>query len=171
MKALDDGVFLLTIPGRLPGLNEYIDAERGSRQKAARLKKDTQAYIGWYIKKCLRGVHFNRPVVMFYTWIEPNTKRDKDNIAFARKFIQDALVQMGVLANDGWQQIENFMDEFGVDKSQARVEVRIWEYSSGAPPDTEYLKTKTGFYAVEPGRGTHVRDGDMIVPKGGASDG
>ena len=29
----------LTIPGQLPGLNEYIDAERGNKYKAATMKK------------------------------------------------------------------------------------------------------------------------------------
>lgn len=171
MKKPEDGVYLLTIPGRLPGLNEYIAALDVSKHKGAILKRDTQAFIGWHIKKCLRSVHFDRPVVMLYTWVEPDRHRDKDNIAFAKKFIQDALVQMHVLVNDGWQQIEGFMDEFDVDKSHARIEVRIWEYNSGTPPDTEYLQTYTGYYAVAPGRGTHVWDGDGIVPKGGANDG
>lgn len=126
-----DGVYLLTIPGRLPNLNDYIDAERRNRQAAAKLKRETQNYIGWYIRKDLRGVHFKGPVAMQYTWVEKDERRDKDNIAFAKKFIQDALVQMGVLRDDGWDEIAGFSDDFKVDKNKARVEVRIWEYVPG----------------------------------------
>lgn len=128
MEAQTNTVYLLTIPGRLPGLNEYINDERTSRQKAARLKKDTQDVIAWYIRRDLKALHFSMPVVMSYTWYEKDKARDKDNIAFAKKFIQDALVANGVLKNDGWNDIESFMDEFDVDKNKARVEVRLWAY-------------------------------------------
>ena len=50
-----------------------------------------------------------------------------DNVAFARKFVQDALVRCGVLKNDGWAQVENFTDAFSVDKKNPRVEVRFEE--------------------------------------------
>ena len=51
----------------------------------------------------------------------------KDNIAFAKKFIQDALVKSRVLKNDGWNDIDGFSDDFRVDKKRPRVEVRIEE--------------------------------------------
>lgn len=121
-------MYLLTIPGHLPNANDYIDAGRSNRHKAAKLKAETQERISWYIKRDLRGVKFTKPVVMAYRWYEKDRRRDKDNIAFAKKFIQDALVNAGVLRNDGWGEIESFSDEFYVDKYKARVEVRIWEY-------------------------------------------
>lgn len=34
--------YKLTIPGRLPGLNELIEAERSNRYKGAQLKKDAE---------------------------------------------------------------------------------------------------------------------------------
>lgn len=49
-----------------------------------------------------------------------------DNISsFGRKVIQDALVTMGVLQNDGWKEITGFQDEFFVDKHNPRIEVEI----------------------------------------------
>ena len=51
----------------------------------------------------------------------------KDNIAFAKKFIQDALVETGVLRNDGWSEIEGFTDNFALDPKNPRVEVTIEE--------------------------------------------
>ena len=70
-------------------------------------------------------------MVIHYLWIEPSRRRDKDNVAFAKKFIQDALVEGGVLRNDGWAEIEHFTDDFAVDPKNPRVEVTIEEYEGG----------------------------------------
>lgn len=50
--------YKLTIPGLLPGLNEYVDAERGAKgkYKAAAMKKQAENVIGYMIKTQLRGV-------------------------------------------------------------------------------------------------------------------
>lgn len=111
----------------MPGANEYIDACRRNQNGANKLKAKTENSIMWAVKAQLRGVCFDRPVEMRYTWYEPNKKRDKDNIAFARKFVQDALVRARVLKNDGWAQIAWFSDRFCVDKKQPRVEIEISE--------------------------------------------
>lgn len=117
----------LVIPGTLPGCNEYINAQRRDRQLGARLKRETEERILWAIRQQLRGVQFDKPVVMHYLWVEKNRKRDKDNIAFARKFVQDALVKSGVLRNDGWGEIAWFSDTFAVDEKRPMVEVEILE--------------------------------------------
>jgi hypothetical protein len=121
--------YKLTIPGLLPGLNEYIEAERATKgkYKAAAMKKQAENVIGYMVKTQLFGVHFERPVIIRYLWVEPNRRRDKDNIAFAKKFVQDSLVSCGVLNNDGWNQIEYFTDSFAVDPKNPRVEVIIEE--------------------------------------------
>lgn len=113
------------IPGKLPGLNEYISAERANKYKAAKLKQDAERRIMYAARQQLRGVRYTEPVVLHYLWVEKNRRRDKDNIAFAKKFIQDALVRCGVLQNDGWKEIENFTDAFAVDAADPRVEVTI----------------------------------------------
>ena len=51
----------------------------------------------------------------------------KDNIAFAKKFIQDSLVKEKVIQNDGWKEIDSWSDEFSVDAQHPRVEVDIEE--------------------------------------------
>lgn len=118
----------LTILGRLPGLNEYIAAERQHRQKAAKLKRDTEERVLWCAKVSLRGWKAKGPIIMHYTWYEPDRRRDKDNIsAYGRKVIQDALVKGGYLKNDGWSDIEGFTDAFSVDRKRPRVEVVIEE--------------------------------------------
>ena len=118
----------LVIPGPLPGLNEYIEAERQHRQKGAALKRDTQAVVAAAVKRQLRGVRLAGPVTMRYLWVERDRRRDKDNVSsFGRKVVQDALVKAGVLHNDGWADITGFSDEFAVDKLHPRVEITIEE--------------------------------------------
>lgn len=117
----------LVIDGRLPGLNDYIAAERTHRQKAAELKRDAEQLVTWCIRAQLRGA-LKEPVYLAYLWIEKDRRRDKDNISsFGRKVIQDALVRSGRLRNDGWDNIRGFSDEFAVDKKRPRIEITIYE--------------------------------------------
>lgn len=117
----------LIIHKRLPGLNEYIAAERTNKYKAAGMKRDAETLIGLCARQQLHGIHFAGRVTMRYTWREPNRKRDKDNIAFARKFIQDALVKIGVLQGDGWDWVDGFSDSFEVDQENPGVTIVITE--------------------------------------------
>ena len=122
--------YRLVIHGRLPNLNEYINAERTNRYIAANMKKKTEERIAAEILTQLNGLHITEMVNMVYTWVEPNKKRDKDNIAFAKKFIQDALVKSGVLNNDGWREIDGFSDLFKVDPDNVGVIVDLVEVAS-----------------------------------------
>ena len=119
--------YRLIVPGPLPGLNEYIEAERRNKYAAANMKRRTESAIISAAKEQLRGVRLTRPVVMRYTWVERNRRRDRDNVAFARKFVQDALVRCGVLRGDGWKEIAGFTDAFAVDRERPRVEVTLRE--------------------------------------------
>lgn len=120
--------YLLTIPGKLCGLNDYITAERANRYKGAQMKSDNEQIVTWAIRKHLKGVKIDKPVYMEYRWYEHNMRRDKDNISsFGRKVIQDALVSAGVLKDDGWKYVVGFSDRFEVDKDNPHIEVRIIE--------------------------------------------
>lgn len=117
----------VVIPFALPGLNEYIDAERKNRYKGAGLKKDWQRRVEMVLRRQIRRP-FHEPVTMRYTWVEKDRRRDHDNVSsFGRKIIQDALVSIKALKNDGWNNIEGFSDSFMVDKKNPRVEVEIEE--------------------------------------------
>lgn len=120
--------YLLTIPGMLNNLNDYIAAERAHRQKGAKMKASNGDIVAVAISQCLRGVRIERPVFMKYLWVEPNRRRDLDNISsFGRKVIQDSLVDAGVLKDDGWKYVVGFSDSFEVDADNPRIEVRIRE--------------------------------------------
>jgi len=120
--------YLLTIPGTLNNLNDYIKAERTHRQKGAKMKSSNEDIVAIAIRQCMRGVRIENPVFMEYKWVEPNKRRDKDNISsFGRKVIQDALVGAGVLKDDGWKYVVGFSDMFEVDQENPRIEVLIKE--------------------------------------------
>ncbi len=117
----------MTIPGKLPGLNEYICAERANKYKAAKMKRASEDIVIFAARNCLRGVNIKKPVEMHYTWIEQSNRRDRDNIAFAKKFVQDALVSIGVLEDDDHKHVVGFTDRFQTDKNNPRIEVLIKE--------------------------------------------
>lgn len=116
------------IPGRLDNLNDYISAERSNRYKGAKMKSTNQNHA--FQEACIQlgDIHIKKPVKMVYRWYEKDRRRDLDNISsFGRKVIQDALVEAGILPDDGWKYIIGFTDEFYVDKKYPRIEVTIIE--------------------------------------------
>lgn len=117
----------IVFPGTLPGLNEYIYAERTSKYLAAELKRRVENAIMLTAKSQLCGACIDVPVFISYIWTEPNARRDKDNIAFAKKFIQDGLIKAGILGGDGWSHIEGFSDTFKIDKLNPQVSVFLHE--------------------------------------------
>lgn len=54
---------------------------------------------------------------MRFYWHERTKKRDADNIAFAKKFILDALVKMRVLEDDSRKYVKGFYDTIVDDKT------------------------------------------------------
>lgn len=118
------------ISGRLPGLNDYTLECRKHPQAGAKMKRIAQELCEWSIKQRCK-VKFTKPVRIHYIFIEPNRRRDKSNVAaFAIKVIEDALVELQVIHDDGWQYIDQYSCEFGVDKLHPRIEVSItddWE--------------------------------------------
>jgi len=115
-----------TILGRLPGLNDYTSACRANRHVGANMKKATEKLVGYHIVDA-HMAWFDKPVTVEFAWFEPNMRRDKDNIAFAKKFILDALVSQGIIAGDGWKHVVGFTDTFAVDKDDPRIVVTLTE--------------------------------------------
>ena len=118
----------LTIPGRLPGLNEYTDACRTNPRAGARMKQTAQETVMWQILSQIRRCKFERPVFLLFTFYEQDRRRDRDNVSsFARKVIQDALVKCGTLHDDGWDYVTGYLDKFEVDKKNPRIVVEFIE--------------------------------------------
>ena len=120
----------LIIPGRFPSLNDYIAAERKNRHIAAKMKRDETKRVADIAANSDMPT-FDKPVHVYFAWVEPNRRRDIDNIAFAHKFILDGLVDAGVLKGDSQKYVTGLVDRFRVDKDNPRVSVLItdeyWE--------------------------------------------
>lgn len=116
---------ILTIQGKLAGLNDYTRACRSNRYIGAKMKADAEDIITAHIKEQIPDVHFDGTVELKFRWYEPNKKRDLDNVCFAKKFILDALVRNGTIVADGWKGVIGFTDEFFIDSQNPRIEVEI----------------------------------------------
>ena len=124
-------MYKVTIEGRFPSMNEFIDANRRSKgkfNKGNQLKQKCQDDISWQLLNQFKKLHLDKPIYIHYKFYEPNKKRDLDNISgFFHKVFQDALVHCGIIHNDSWHYIIGFSDEFFVDNKQPRIEVVIEE--------------------------------------------
>lgn len=127
-KEKPNKTYKLVIETILPDLNSYQYACRSHYSKGAKMKKQWVFTVSAYIYQQLKGLTIDKKVKIDYIWYEPNRRRDLDNISsFGRKVIQDALVDSGVLKNDGWKNIVGFSDSFFIDKENPRIEVIIKE--------------------------------------------
>ena len=93
-----------TVHGRLPSLNEYVNACRSHWSKGAKMVKSCEELIDYDIlaarsKGEIKSV--DCPVEVSFCWCEKSRRRDFDNIIFAQKFILDVLQIMGILPGDG----------------------------------------------------------------------
>ncbi len=114
--------FTFEIPGTLPTLNQYVNRERTNRFSAASLKRKTQDYIRAFI---LDAPKFPGQVTVWFDWIRPDMRSDKDNVAFAKKFVLDALQEAGVITKDSWKLCTPYDRKFAVNKSNPRTVVLI----------------------------------------------
>ena len=98
----------IVIEEKLPSLNEYINKCRANRYGAAEYKRKIEQKIMAYFD----FVQIKNPVKIHFHWIEDNKRRDYDNIAFAKKFILDAMVRGGYLKDDNRRYVQGFTDTF-----------------------------------------------------------
>lgn len=115
----------LDIKGIMPGLNDYSGAERTHRQAAAQMKRTETERVAWAAKAQLPI--FKKQIRLHIVYREKNRKRDKDNIAFAKKFILDGLKDAGRIPNDGWAWIDGWSEGFIVDANDPGITVIINE--------------------------------------------
>lgn len=121
----------VTIRGKLPTCNEYILACRTNRYAGSKMKQETEQLILWQLGKLEQ---ITAPVIIHFTWHEKTRRRDKDNVAFAKKFILDAMQKSGKLPNDNNRYIAGFSDAFTygtdygvtIEIESAEAEVQAW---------------------------------------------
>lgn len=109
---------------KLPSLNEYINLCRKNKYESAGFKKKIEKEISYFLRPLKR---FNDPVIVHFIWHEKDKRRDADNIAFAKKFILDAMVKSGKLKDDSRKYVIGFTDSF-VQSKETKVVIRV-EYA------------------------------------------
>lgn len=110
---------IIKIPLPLSSMNEYSDAQRANWRKGHKMKQNNTYFCQMHILKAMnKGVVFNTPCRIKFTWIVPNKRKDADNIASAKKFILDGMQKAGLIENDNLNHIIGFEDIFIVDKSR-----------------------------------------------------
>lgn len=117
------------VGGKLPSLNEYINACRSHWAVGAKMKKNVQKHI----IACIRNDEYaevcrptTRPCIIHFTWFERTKRRDADNIASGKKFLLDAMQEAGILPNDNRKFVKGFTDEI-IDADIDGVMVEIEE--------------------------------------------
>ena len=108
---------------KLPSLNDYIRVCRCNKYQAAKFKADVEREIGFYLMKMPK---MTNPIKIHFHWVEGNKKRDLDNIAFAKKFILDAMVKYKKLEDDNRKIVTAFTDTFEYGK-ETKVILEIEE--------------------------------------------
>jgi Holliday junction resolvase RusA-like endonuclease len=99
----------------LPTLNEFIAANNKHRLVANKMKRTAENGLLMELMM-MEAKPITSQVHLHYHWVMKDKRKDKDNIAFAQKFVQDALVKFGVLRNDGWAEVDGFTHHFSVNK-------------------------------------------------------
>jgi len=121
------------IEGRLPGLNEMIDAAKkgkGKYQPYSIMKQTYTDMVAWLAKK----LPAYEKVALIITWHEPDQRRDPDNIMAGQKFILDGLVAAGTIPNDSQKYVRGIVHRFKVDRKNPRVEVEIVDMEKNEKP-------------------------------------
>ena len=128
MKETPEGLQIF-LPIRLPALNDML-ASRGTKKgkfnKYDIEKGEIESFILFSLNK-FKLPKFQKCKIGF-TWIEPDRRRDIDNISAGKKYILDSLVALGVLKDDSWKYVRGFLPEiFEADKNNWGIKVRIEE--------------------------------------------
>jgi hypothetical protein len=113
-----------TIPDELPNLNDVINKSKIHWGAYSKLKKEATTLVRYAANKLPK---FKKKIFLDITYYARNKRKDMDNIAFAKKFILDGLVEAKKIKNDGWGEIAGWKESFEVDKHNPRIEVYIKE--------------------------------------------
>ncbi len=118
------------VPGPLPGLNEIIAAcksGRGKQNAYARMKSEWSGIVAAHARS--QRIPCMDHVTITLHWYERRVGRkrgrDPDNIMAAVKFVLDGLVDAGVLADDGVDDVRAIRHEWTFGLVTPGVQVAI----------------------------------------------
>lgn len=116
------------LPMKFVSVNEYIalcKSRKGNYNPSQLYKHRVQDEIVAHLKAG-KIKRIKKPVFFRFIWYEATKRRDKDNVAFGKKFVMDGLQSAGILENDNNQWVMGFADYFVYGKGQ-KVVVEIYD--------------------------------------------
>lgn len=117
------------VPIKFVSLNEYIELckkRKGNYNPAQSYKHKVQNEIVMHIKR-QRIKKIKRPIRVRFIWYEATKRRDKDNVAFGKKFLLDGMQSAGILPSDNNQWIAGFAGEDFIYGKGQKVVVEIYD--------------------------------------------
>ena len=121
---------VLTIQGRLIGVNELINSARTNKFGSAKQKHDQMDLVTAAIlsDKEFRNNRYQGKVVAYIDFHEVSERRDCDNvIGGGCKIIFDSLVENGILVDDSRKYVSKVVCSVYTDKLHPRIELRLVE--------------------------------------------
>jgi hypothetical protein len=99
---------------------------RSNRYSGAKKKKQATNICSVHTQKAIQeGFKLKKlPADLQFDWYAKDRRTDKDNLAFQRKFIFDGIQKAGLIPNDNWEYVGDWIDRFHIDKDNPRVEIR-----------------------------------------------
>lgn len=102
-------------------LNEYEKIVRGNKFAGAKYRKKIKNIVHYLATLLKFELPKNTKFDVHFQWFKPNNRKDHDNIAFAKKFIFDGLIQAKILEDDRPKFINNLSDSFEICKNRNYV--------------------------------------------------
>lgn len=135
----------LTVYGFDSGLNELLNGvfyDWRTKKMYNREKKKNDDLIIRHLRKEFKNVKLKTPIVVEYKFYVKDKRHDRMNIAsaFDKSFL-DALQKVGMLHNDGYDDVIGFTFDWDIDRLNPRVEVKIIETSISG--DSQEKESKT----------------------------
>ena len=118
IKHINGGI-ALTIPENMPSLNRWKNWHWGQQ---SRYKKALTQSLKLLAAKA-GNPSYSQATLQIFHYHRVNRRRDEDNLA--PKFLLDALVQSGILADDNLAALTQLPPVFEIDKLAWRTEVHI----------------------------------------------
>lgn len=124
--------YKITIYGFDSGLNEVLSAvyyDWRTKRVFNREKKKNDDLMIKYLRRCdFKDVKLKTPIEIDYKFYVKDKRHDRMNIAsaFDKSFL-DALQKVGMLHNDGYDDVIGFSFDWEIDRTNPRVEVVIRE--------------------------------------------
>jgi len=105
----------LWVPSGLPSFNKIIEAAKGHWSKYRKKKQNWTDFVYFCILEAkIQPIPPGRRLIIEFTWVYPKQGKleDPDNVAAAKKFILDALVQASIIPDDSFKYVAGFTDQF-----------------------------------------------------------